>query len=428
VTLGIIPLGTFNYFAREHAIPTELDAAIQIIKQGHTKEVAVGLVQDRVFLNNASFGLYTKLIRQREDPLHMRDHALIIEYGTELILIISLLTCGISLDRPFTLSHWRTPIRLLGIAMPLTIIVIGYLAAALLDLSLPEACLIAACLAPTDPVLAREVQVNAPNEGGESEERFGLTSEAGLNDGLAFPFVHLALGIAAYGITGDQLIHWLSYDVAYRIGAGVLIGIIVGRGIAHYVFKEVEDHTNPDGDEGLIVMAAIFLSYGLAELANGYGFLAVFCAAVAGRQQEKKHRYHKKPYHFAKQVEDLLLGLLLLGLGGLAIVLWENVFHWKSMLFALVVILVVRPACAYISLMRSEASRSERRIISFFGIRGMGSIYYLAYAHNILPGGVAPALWGAVICTIILSVIIHGSAAGLLMNKFSKANTEAAKL
>lgn len=357
-----------------------------------------------------------------------RSYVLVIQYATELIVIISLLTCGIALDRQFSFSQWQTPTRLLAIAMPLTIGAIGYLAAALLGFSLPEACLIASCLAPTDPVLAREVQVNPPNEGGESEERFGLTSEAGLNDGLAFPFVHLALGIATYGLTQDYLVEWVAYDALYRIVAGVVIGILIGRSIAYYIFKSVSEHTNPDSDEGLIVMAAIFLSYGVAELVGGYGFLAVFCAAVAIRSREKKHHYHKKPYHFAKQVQDLLLGLLLLGLGGLTIVFWEQVFSWQSCIFALIVLFVIRPACTYISLYRSRTLRNERSVLAFFGIRGVGSIYYLAYAHNQLGDGVSASLWGAVICTIILSLIIHGSAAGLLLNYFEKPCKDAAKV
>ena len=128
---------------------------------------------------------------------HPREHIHLVERLSEFVVIVSLMGAGLKLDRAVGWRRWMITWRLLGIAMPLTILALAVLASVLLGLGAASAILLAAALAPTDPVLASDVQVGPPLQGKEDEMRFALTSEAGLNDGLAFPFVHLAIALAA---------------------------------------------------------------------------------------------------------------------------------------------------------------------------------------------------------------------------------------
>src|SRR3954447_21456536 len=156
---------------------------------------------------------------------HPQDHLPVVERLTELVVIISLMGAGLKIDRVLGWSSWIVTWRLLGLAMPLTILGLTLLAYALLGLGAATALLLAAALAPTDPVLASDIQVGRPGEGQEDEVRFSLTSEAGLNDGLAFPFVHLAVVLVALSRTGESwFATWISIDVAWKIAAGLGIG------------------------------------------------------------------------------------------------------------------------------------------------------------------------------------------------------------
>jgi NhaP-type Na+/H+ or K+/H+ antiporter len=159
---------------------------------------------------------------------HPGEHLKVTERVTEAIVLIALMGAGLKIDRPLTWATWRDWIltwRLLGVAMPLTIAALAVLAHLLLGVGAATAILLAAALAPTDPVLASDIQVGPPMEGQEDEVRFALTSEAGLNDGLAFPFLHLAIALAAASQTGEPwLLKWISVSVVWKIAAGIAVG------------------------------------------------------------------------------------------------------------------------------------------------------------------------------------------------------------
>jgi NhaP-type Na+/H+ or K+/H+ antiporter len=168
---------------------------------------------------------------------HPQEHLKITERLTEFVVLVALMGAGLKLDRPLAWSTCPLTWRLLGIAMPLTIAALALLASALLGLG-AAAILLAASLAPTDPVLASDVQVGPPGQGLEDEVRFTLTAEAGLNDGLAFPFVNLAIALALASRTGEPWIgHWLTVDVIWKLAAGVVIGWLVGRGLGWLTFR-----------------------------------------------------------------------------------------------------------------------------------------------------------------------------------------------
>ncbi|MEL7332555.1 MAG: cation:proton antiporter, partial [Cyanobacteria bacterium J06560_2] len=186
--------------------------------------------------------------------------------------------------------------------------------------------------------------------------------------------------------------------------------------LSHYVFCLSNESQSDESQEGLFVVAAIFLSYGFAELLHGYGFLAVFAAAVAGRQNvDKDHDYHQKPHQFATQLERIFAGLLLLALGGFVAQSNLNLLSWRNILFALLFMFGVRLFSGVLSLRGLRMVRSERWAIAFLGIRGFGSFYYLAYAQNHASFDNISLLWSVTTLTVLVSLLIHGNTATLAM-------------
>ncbi len=352
--------------------------------------------------------------------------AVTLEYVTEFIVIASLMGAGIAIDRPVSWSNWRQIWPLLVIAMPLTIAGVALLGWWALGLAPASAILLGAAMAPTDPVLARSVQVGPPGENKRHDIRFSLTVEAGLNDGLAFPFTYLA--IAAVGMTaiGSWTLEWFAVDLLWRILAGCIVGYAVGRAGAWYVFErgpagEAEQAEKESGSEkystseGLIVLGTLLLAYGVAELVQGYGFLAVFVGAVTARQQENRSRYHKMTHHFIDQIEKIVLVAVLLAFGAmLASGVLINL-TLEGALVGLALIFLIRPIAGLIAESRSPLPWPGKFAVAFLGIRGMGSIYYLAYGQNSEDFADIGQLWSVASFTILVSIIVHGiSSAGLI--------------
>ena len=278
------------------------------------------------------------------------------------------------------------------------------------------ALLLGASLAPTDPVLASDVQVGKPRSGEEDEVRFALTSEAGLNDGLAFPFVHLALafGLAAGASGGwpglSVLGGWLLVDVLWRVCAGVGVGWLVGRGLGWLTFGRSRSKLSGTRD-GLVAIGATLVAYASAEICHGYGFLAVFVAALVLRDTERNHEYHEALHDFSEQMERLLMMLVLVLFGGaIATGLFASL-TWTDCLAALVIVLLIRPLAGWISLIGSGHPARERGLIAFFGIRGIGSFYYIAYGVNHGEFGSSERLWAITGLVVLVSVVVHGISA-----------------
>jgi NhaP-type Na+/H+ or K+/H+ antiporter len=317
---------------------------------------------------------------------------------------------GLKIDRPFALRRWRLTWRLLGIAMPLTILSLTLLGQVLLGLGLATALLLGAALAPTDPVLASDVQVGPPGEGLEDEVRFALTSEAGLNDGLAFPFVLLAIALALAAETDKPwFADWLRVAVVWKIAAGIGVGYAVGRVLGWLTFHLPNRAKISRTGDGFVALGITCLAYGAAELAHGYGFLSVFVAALALRAAERGSKYHQKLHDFAEELERLLMMVLLVAFGGaMAAGGLFRALTFEAAVFALMAILLVRPLSGWIGLLGSGRPRTERAVISFFGIRGLGSVYYLAYALGRAPFEAPDLVWSTLGLTILLSIVLHG--------------------
>lgn len=351
------------------------------------------------------------------DPINNKTHTIVTEYVTEIIVIISLAGAGLAIDRRFRFSTWQSTLRLLGFSMPICIAGAAFLGHWIFGLSLTDSVLLGACLAPTDPVMAHSVQVGPPNKGGEDPARFALTTEAGLNDGLAFPFVYLAIRLAEHnGTFGSWLVGWAAYDLVFRVVMGTVVGVVIGLLLAHYAFRVSDETEREETSEGLFIMAAIFLAYGVGEALHGYGFLAVFAAAVATRQNiEKHHEYFAKPYQFATQLERILAGLLLIALGGFIARADLGLLTWQNFAFAALFMLLVRPISGLLALMGMKLSLLEKSAISFLGIRGFGSFYYLAYAQTHATFENVNLLWSIMTLTVLLSLLVHGNSATVAM-------------
>jgi len=357
------------------------------------------------------------------DPL---AHSTLTEHLTEIGVIVALMGAGLKIDRPMGWRRWASTWRLLAIAMPLTIAAVALLGWWWAGLVPAAALLLGAALAPTDPVLASDVQVGEPTdrEDSEDEVRITLTSEAGLNDGLAFPFVYAAIAIAAAGTDpSGWLGEWLAVDVLYKSVAGIVGGVVVGRLLGRLFFRARSEALRMSRhSEGFLALAATFLAYGLVEVAGGYGFVAVFVAARSIRTAERSHEYHQVLHDFAEQTERLLTVLLLLLLGGALVGGLLAPLTWPAAAVALALVFLVRPAAGWLSLRGAPGTAAERWVIAGFGIRGIGSFYYLSYAlsHADFPG--ADLLWAVVGLAVVTSVVVHGVAATPVMRWLDRAH------
>lgn len=333
----------------------------------------------------------------------------ITERLTEFVVIIALMGGGLKLDRVFRWRKWAVTWRLLAVTMPLGIIVITLLGGWWLGLGWVAALLLGACLAPTDPVLAADVQVGPPKSNDEDEVRFGLTSEAGLNDGLAFPFVHLAIVLGTVAAAGEPWARdWVLENVLWEIGVGVGAGWLVGKAFGWLTFHVPAETKLAATGDGLIAVAATFVSYGVTEIVHAYGFLSVFVTALALRRSHRDHEFNHQMHALTEQVERIAMMVVLLLFGGALADGLLGPLHWVDVLAAAVLILIVRPVTGLIALIGFPADRSEKLTIAFFGIRGVGSFYYLAFALNRMELAEADRLWAIVGLTVLFSILLHG--------------------
>jgi NhaP-type Na+/H+ or K+/H+ antiporter len=344
---------------------------------------------------------------------------------TEMVIIISLMGTGIRIDRRFSFKNWAAPLRLISIAMLLCISAAALLGYSFLGLDLASAVLLGAVLAPTDPVLASDVQVGPPNEKRKFETKFALTAEAGLNDGMAFPFTWLAIALALMaGGEGGSLTEWFAYDFLYKIIAGIAMGWAVGKLVGYLVLTVSDKYKLLKTGDGLLAPSLTLLVYGLTELIHGYGFVAVFVTAVTFRHFEKEQEYHSELHSFTEQLERTLVAIMLLIFGGALVSGILAPLSWPMAIFSLAFLLVIRPVAAYLSLFKTGILPKEKLAISFFGIRGLGSIFYLAFALRKASFNFKDELWAIVAFCILVSIIIHGFTATPIMNRLKKSLPE----
>lgn len=366
-----------------------------------------------------AFGALVFLIPMGFSDPDPRAHLELTERLTEFAVIVALMGVGLKIDRPFSWRTWSTTWRMLAIAMPMTIGLTAFLGAVVGGLPAVTALLLGAVIAPTDPVLASDVQVGEPTldeeivPDAEEDVRFTLTSEGGLNDALAFPFVYAAIRISEHGWAPEGwLLHWIGRDLAGRALIGLAVGWLVGRVIGVVSFRPPGRLSAlAETPQGFVAVAATLLAYGATELLHGYGFLAVFVAAVCIRGSEPRHEFHAAMHGFIEQMENMLVVALLLLLGGAVVTGVLGDLTWQGAVIAVVIVSVIRPLSGQVALIGTRVTRAQRWAIAFFGIRGFGSVYYLAYALGATDFDAASQVWAIVALTMLISIAAHGISA-----------------
>jgi NhaP-type Na+/H+ or K+/H+ antiporter len=362
----------------------------------------------------------TGMIQLRQNDVF---NAKLLERLTEFVVIVSVFSCGLKIIRPLQLRVWDITARLIVLLMPISIIGLALVGKLFLGMSWGEAILLGAILAPTDPVLASEVQLTDTND--RDELRFGLTSEGGLNDALAFPFVYFGLYALKDPNWHNWFRAWLVVDLIWAIAVGMIMGFFMAKAVV-WIDQRVQKKRAADVlMEDFIAISAILLTYSVTEIVNGYGFLAVF---VAGLFVQYSYRNPDKPLaqlEFIERLERLLeVGTILL-LG--SILLWQPMLNYayQSLIVIVCLFLIIRPLGAWISTIGKRPLHSQRRnfhpatrlLFGWFGIRGVGSLYYLAYAFSHgLKGVTAEQISWITYTTVVASVIVHGISATPLMN------------
>jgi len=379
----------------------------------------------------------------RLDPV---ERSGLLERFTEVAVIISLFTAGLKLRLPFSDPGWRLPLRLALLSMTLTVGLVTLVGVYGLGLPVGAAVLLGAVLAPTDPVLASDVQTENPWD--MDRLRFSLTGEAGLNDGTAFPFVMLGLGLLGLHELGEFGWRWLALDVLWAVAGGTLIGGLLGTLVGRIVLYLRREHKETVGTDEFLALGLIALSYGGALLIHAYGFLAVFAAGAALRSIERRHtegaperevkrmltegedeevasHREKAPAYMAQAV--LGFNEQLERIGEVAVVvlvgsmLSARYLTAEALWFVPVLLLGIRPVSVWLGLLGSSTTAPQRHLIGWFGIRGIGSIYYLMYAinHGLSPE-LAHMLTALTLTVVAVSVAVHGISVTPLMSLYKR--------
>lgn len=366
--------------------------------------------------------------------IHPVDQSELLLRAAELVVIVSLFTAGLKLRAPFRGGKWNIPVRLAFISMTLTVGMVTLVGVCGFDLPIGAAVLLGAVLAPTDPVLASEVQLESATD--RSKLRFNLTGEAGLNDGAAFPFVMLGIGLLGLHDLGNWGWRWFAIDVVWATVGGLAIGTVLGIGVGRIVLYLRREHKEGLGREEFLTLGLIGLSYGVALATHTYGFLAVFAAGLALRTIERNETGENSlpaksdpethpqtaPAHltesvlnFNEQLERILEVALVLVIG---ILLTPEFLDLADLWFVPVLLLVIRPIAVFLGLAGLGISRPQISLISWFGIRGIGSIYYLMYGIGFGAGitfDVSKQLISITLWTIAVSIVLHGISVTPLM-------------
>ena len=345
----------------------------------------------------------------------IRPDAEFLQRLSEFVVIVSVFGCGLKMNRPLKLWAWQSTIRLIGLLMPISIFALAAIAHYILGMGWGAAILLGAILAPTDPVLASEVQMGDLED--RDELRFALTSEGGLNDALAFPFVYFGIYAVKDSNWDNWLKSWIGIDLLWAIASGIVMGVVVAKAVIWIDHHLQKRRSVSDLMEDFVALSIILLTYSLTELVNGYGFLAVFVAGiVVHRSHLVQREKHIAQMEFTEQIEKLLEITAIVILG--TILLFEPIFKYagQSLLVAALLFLVIRPLGVWLSTLGGGLPKNTRNLMGWFGIKGLGSIYYLTYALGEgVTGETAEQIAWITYTVVVLSIIIYGISAYPLM-------------
>ena len=349
------------------------------------------------------------------DPI---GDAAVIEHVTELALIVAVFSTGLAVERRLSWQGWRSIAGLLGIVMPLSIAAVALFGVLVMDLSLGAAIILGAVLAPTDPVLAGDVGVGSPGDTLEDEPRFNLGTEAALNDGLATPFVLLGIFVAEEGGTG-WLSEWLAADLIYGTLLGGVLGAIGGRLIGGLAVRLRNARMLDERLDFYFAIPTVLVVYGATQFLGAFGLFAAFCAGLAFRRYEFEHEYNRHVHDGAEVVEKFGELVVILLLGSTVTITGLEAPGLSGWLLVPVLLFVIRPALVMALFSRSRMNVRERLFVSWFGVRGVATIYYsmvVVGAGVLAAGEEATVLWTAIVC-VMVSILLHGVSATPLIRR-----------
>jgi sodium/hydrogen antiporter len=364
------------------------------------------------------------LIKLRQEGVF---NAEILERITEFVVIVSVFSCGLKIVRPLNFKNWHITTRLIVFLMPISIFGLAVVGKFLLGMNWGEAILLGAILAPTDPVLASEVQLTDTTD--QDELRFGLTSEGGLNDALAFPFVYFGIYTLKDDNWNNWFQQWVAVDLIWAIASGIFMGILVAKAIVWIEKRMTKRHHADELMEDFVAISTILITYSLTEIVNGYGFLAVFVAGLVVQRSYKNSEKPLQQLEFVEQIEKLAEVGTILILGSILLFKPMLDYAYQSLLVIVFLFFVIRPVGAWVSTIGKRSLNSHNRkmdlatrgLFGWFGIRGVGSLYYLAYAFgNGLKGELGEQIGWITYTTIVISVIIHGVSSTPLMSWYER--------
>jgi NhaP-type Na+/H+ or K+/H+ antiporter len=375
----------------------------------------------------------------------LKESALL-EVLTEVVVLISLFSAGVKMPAPVSFARWRAPVLLASVSMVASVGLIAAFAYYLLDLPLGAGILLGAILSPTDPVLATDVQTRHPDD--RDQLRFTLTCEAGMNDGSAFPFVMLGLGMLGLHDLGEFGQRWVLVEVLWATLAGIAIGVAAGMALAHagHILRGTPPQRELMND--FLGLGLIGVVYGVSVMVDAWGFLAVFFAAVALRQTELKlisadqvapnpassaviesvatawplsgdaPTISQRSLVFKEHLERISELVLVLLIGG---TLFASSWSWRAVALALFLFVVVRPVSVLLGLAGTRTTWRIRGLVGWFGVRGIGSLYYLMFAiQHGLPEPLALELIELTLIAVTLSIFVHGTSVKPLLARFWK--------
>ena len=360
--------------------------------------------------------------------VEIRPETQFLERLTEFVVIVSVFGCGLKINRPLKPWAWQSTIRLIGFLMPISILALAAIAHYILGMGWGAAVLLGAILAPTDPVLASEVQLDHVED--KDELRFALTSEGGLNDSLAFPFVYFGIYAFKDDNWNNWLTSWVGIDLVWAIASGIAMGIIVAKTVI-WIDRTLQKRRPADNlMEDFVALSIILLTYSLTEVVNGYGFLAVFVAGlVVQRSYFNQQDKRMAQLEFTEQIEKLLEVTAIVILGTVLLVEPMLKYAGDSLLVAGLLLLIIRPLGLWLSMLGGDVPKTTRSLMGWFGIKGLGSIYYLTYALGKgVSGEVGEQITWITYTVVVLSVIFHGITASPLMAWYEDVKVEREKL
>ena len=347
-----------------------------------------------------------------------------LETLAEVAVLVSLFVTGLKIDPRVSRAKWGIALRLASLTMVMTIAAFTLLGHWLLGMPWGLALVLGAVLAPTDPVLAADIQVKTPED--RDALRVALSGEAGLNDGTAFPFVMLGLGWMGLHEIGTLGGRWLAVDVGWAVAVGVGVGWAVGQvvGRASARFQGLRPSVEPLSE--FVAVGSIAAAYGAAQALGGYGFLAVFVTGL-GVRRGLEHRPVEQGgavdsvggvLQFNGQLERIVEFVLVIVVGAALVKVRAS---WALLGFVFAALLVARPLMVALTVRDAGVSPRQRRLMGWFGIRGIGSVFYLAYAiHHGVAGEAAEELASAVLTVVAASIVLHGLSVTPLMDHYDR--------